>query len=68
MGEIRRVTAHIAAAVAREAGDCGAGWRIEEANLESVVAAAMWEPCYVAMDPAPVREEKLEPVLAGAHS
>jgi malate dehydrogenase (oxaloacetate-decarboxylating) len=51
--EIRRVTAHIAAAVVREAQDAGVARRaIERESIPRAVAAAMWEPAYPEIVPA----------------
>jgi len=54
---IRRVTARIAEAVVREARESGVGRPIADADIPGAVAAAMWEPAYLPMDPAPVRTE-----------
>jgi malate dehydrogenase (oxaloacetate-decarboxylating) len=52
--DIRRVTAAIAAAVVREARQAGVARRsIDDAQIPAAVAAAMWEPAYLPMDPAP---------------
>jgi malate dehydrogenase (oxaloacetate-decarboxylating) len=50
---IRRVTAKIAEAVVREARDSGVGRPIPDAEVPGTVAAAMWDPSYLPMDPAP---------------
>jgi malic enzyme len=68
VAEIRRVTTRIAAAVVREARDSGVGRRIEDGDVASVVAAAMWEPRYLAMDPARAGVDTREPALAGAQA
>jgi malic enzyme len=66
VSDIRRVTARVAEAVAREARECGVGRAIADADLAKAVADAMWSPAYVAMDPVcrPMEEPVLE--LAGA--
>jgi malic enzyme len=46
VGELRRVTAKVAAAVVREARDTGVGRPIPDADVESLVRGAMWEPNY----------------------
>jgi malate dehydrogenase (oxaloacetate-decarboxylating) len=51
--DIRRVTAGIAAAVVREARDCGVGDFIQDADVEREVARAMWDPAYLPLEPAP---------------
>jgi malic enzyme len=51
--DIRRVTAAIAAAVVREARDCGVGDFIEDAEVEREVARNMWDPTYLPLEPAP---------------
>jgi malic enzyme len=61
--EIRRVTARIAEAVARQARDCGVGRRLSDEEVTRAVAEAMWEPAYLPLEPAPderpaVRREK----------
>jgi malic enzyme len=51
--EIRRVTARVAEAVVREARDSGLGRRLDDAEIPKAVAAAMWDPQYLPMAPAP---------------
>jgi malic enzyme len=51
--DIRRVTARIAEAVAREARDSGVGRRLSDAQVTRAVAEAMWEPVYLPLEPAP---------------
>jgi len=68
VSQIRRVTTHIAAAVVREARDCGVGRQIADGEVEGAVASAMWEPSYVAMDPAEVMADRPEPALAAARA
>ena len=51
LSEIRRVTAAVAEAVVRKARDEGAGRQISDEAIPRVVAAAMWEPDYVAEVP-----------------
>jgi len=54
VSRIRGVTARIAEAVVREAREVGvAGRVISDADIPAAVAAAMWEPVYLPMDPAP---------------
>ena len=62
--DIRRVTVRIAARVVRAARDCGVGRLMDDGEVERQVAMAMWEPSYVPLAPAPVRERAAEPVLA----
>jgi malate dehydrogenase (oxaloacetate-decarboxylating) len=50
--EIRRVTAAVAEAVVRKARDEGVGRQIPDEAVPRVVAAAMWQPDYVAEEPA----------------
>ena len=52
VSEIRRVTAHIAEAVVREARDSGVGRPIPDDEIPRAVAAAMWNPAYLPMSPA----------------
>ena len=62
---LRRVTARIAEAVVREARERGVAQRVlEDGQIPAAVAAAMWNPSYVPMDPAPAGREELE----GAHA
>jgi len=63
---IRRVTARIAEAIVREARDSGVGRPIADAEIPAAVAAAMWEPAYLPMDPARAGTEvrAAEPVYA----
>ena len=50
--DLRRVTARIAAAVVREAQASGvARARLEPDRIPESIAAAMWEPAYLPMDP-----------------
>ena len=52
--QIRRVTARIAEAVAREAREAGVARRsLEDDQIPAAVAAAMWEPVYLPMVPTP---------------
>ncbi|HEY6222117.1 MAG TPA: hypothetical protein VIX13_06225, partial [Candidatus Eisenbacteria bacterium] len=53
--EIRRVSARIAETVVAEARDSGVGRAIPDEEIPSAVAAAMWDPVYLPMVPAPVR-------------
>ena len=53
-GRIREVTAHVAAAVVREAREMGVAARsLADEDIPGAVAAAMWNPCYLPADPAP---------------
>jgi malate dehydrogenase (oxaloacetate-decarboxylating) len=54
--ELRRVTAKVAVAVVRAARDAGVGRSLEAAEIPAAVAAAMWEPRYVPLVPAPVEQ------------
>ena len=51
MGQLRRVTARVAAAVVREARDRGLGRALPDAEIPGAVAAAMWEPVYPTLEP-----------------
>ena len=66
-GRIREVTAHVAAAVAREARDSGVAQRpLDDTVLEKTIAEAMWNPSYLPADPAPLsgaREDRPAPAL-----
>ena len=53
VGRLRAVTARVAEAVVREAVGSGQAARALE-DPARAVAAAMWEPAYVPMDPLPV--------------
>jgi malic enzyme len=56
-GRIREVTAHVAAAVAREARESGVANRtLEDAHIAEAIAEAMWDPAYVPADPAPLKK------------
>ena len=52
IADLRRVTACIAEAVVREARQEGRGRPLADAEIPRVVAAAMWEPRYVELEPA----------------
>jgi malic enzyme len=52
IADLRRVTARIAEAVVREAREEGLGRPLGDAEIPRVVAAAMWEPVYVELEPA----------------
>jgi malate dehydrogenase (oxaloacetate-decarboxylating) len=52
--DLRRVTAGVAAAVVREARECGVGRAIRDEDVERAVAEAMWDPAYLPFEPAPV--------------
>jgi malate dehydrogenase (oxaloacetate-decarboxylating) len=55
VSRIREVTAHVAAAVVREAREAGVANRLlEDARIPEAIAAAMWIPAYLPADPAPV--------------
>jgi malic enzyme len=55
IARIRGVTARIAAAVVREAREAGVAHRpIPDAQIDDAVAAAMWQPVYLPMDPVAV--------------
>jgi malate dehydrogenase (oxaloacetate-decarboxylating) len=55
VGRIRSVTARVAEAVVREAGESGVGRAIDPAAIPGAVAAAMWEPCYPTLSAAPAK-------------
>jgi malic enzyme len=50
--EIRRVTAAVAAAVARAARDAGLSRPLGDAEIEAELAAMMWVPVYPELEPA----------------
>jgi malate dehydrogenase (oxaloacetate-decarboxylating) len=50
---LRRVTARVAEAVAKEARNRGLGRPLGDAEIPSAVAAAMWEPVYPVLDVSP---------------
>jgi malate dehydrogenase (oxaloacetate-decarboxylating) len=52
IADLRRVTAHIAEAVVREATEHGLGRPIAGDEIPRAVVAAMWEPLYVPLEPA----------------
>jgi malate dehydrogenase (oxaloacetate-decarboxylating) len=52
IADLRRVTARIAEAVVREARQERLGRPLSDAEIPRVVAAAMWEPRYVELEPA----------------
>ena len=52
IADLRRITARIAEAVVREARQEGLGRPLSDGEIPRVVAAAMWEPRYVALEPA----------------
>ena len=52
--ELRRVTARIAEAVVREARDSGIGRPLDDGQVATAVAEAIWEPRYLPMAPAQV--------------
>jgi malic enzyme len=58
-GELRRVTARVAAAVVRTAREEGLGRNLEDDEIPQAVAEAMWEPRYPRLVPA----RELEPAL-----
>jgi malic enzyme len=54
VSRIRGVTARIAEGVVREAREAGVARRVlDDQEIPAAVAAAMWEPVYLPMDPAP---------------
>jgi malic enzyme len=63
IAEIRRVTVRVAGQVVRAARDCGVGRWIDDGDVERQVSAAMWEPSYVPLLPAPAPESATEPAL-----
>jgi len=58
------VSARIAEAVVREASDSGVGRFLPAEEIPGAVAEAMWEPTYLPLEPAPVREALPEPATA----
>ncbi len=64
-GQIRRVTKAVAAAVIRAAQEEGLADRIlAEADIPGAVAAAMWDPVYMPMDPTLLDSSDVGPSLA----
>jgi malic enzyme len=61
VGEIRRVTARVAEAVAREAGRSGVGRALRDDEVVRAVAEAMWEPAYLPLEAAPGEREPVTP-------
>jgi malate dehydrogenase (oxaloacetate-decarboxylating) len=56
--EIRQVTARVAAVVVRAAREAGVARRsIDDGQIQAAVAAAMWEPVYLPMDPVAPRSD-----------
>jgi len=51
VGDLRRVTVRIAKAVIREVRDSQTGRWIEDEEIAPTVAAAMWEPVYLPLEP-----------------
>ena len=57
IADIRRVTARIAEAVVRAAREAGVARRsLDDQQIPGAVAAAMWRPAYLPVDPAPIPE------------
>jgi malate dehydrogenase (oxaloacetate-decarboxylating) len=56
--DLRRATAHVAAAVMREARDGGIGLPFQDHEILSAVAEAMWEPRYATLTPAEPEPER----------
>ncbi|EYF03748.1 NAD-dependent malic enzyme [Chondromyces apiculatus] len=53
VAHLRRVTVAVAASVARAARDAGVAARpLDDAAIPAAIAAAMWEPSYLPMEPA----------------
>jgi hypothetical protein len=46
-GELRSVSARVAAAVLHHASTCGTGRRFEDAEIERAVSEAIWWPAHV---------------------
>jgi malate dehydrogenase (oxaloacetate-decarboxylating) len=64
-GQIRRVTKAVAAAVIRAAQEEGLANRVlAEADIPGAVAAAMWDPVYLPMDPTLLDQAEAGPRLA----
>ncbi len=51
IADLRRVTARIAEAVVREARESGVGRTLSDEAIPAAVAAAMWNPVYLPMEP-----------------
>src|SRR5262249_26578704 len=51
IASLRRVTARVAEAVVREARDSGIGRALPDSEIPAAVAAAMWEPGYLPLEP-----------------
>jgi malic enzyme len=56
--DLRAVTARLAAAVLRHVRSSGAALPFPEPQTEAAVAAAMWEPRYAVLEPAPERRAR----------
>ena len=56
--DLRAVTARLAAAVLRHVRASGGTLPFPESQTEAAVAAAMWEPRYAALEPAPERRAR----------
>ena len=54
---LRTVSARIAAAVVRHAGQRGSGRRIAEADVEALVESAIWYPDYIPVESLPSRRD-----------
>jgi malate dehydrogenase (oxaloacetate-decarboxylating) len=50
LGELRRITEKIACAVVRQVREEGVGLALTDAEIPSVIQAAMWEPVYSDLD------------------
>jgi len=64
IGELRRVTAHIAEAVVAQARDEGVGRPLADDAIGPCVHRAMWDPAYVPLTPRPAAVESSETVIA----
>jgi len=53
LDDIRAVSAAVAKAVAVEARDTGLGRRLDDGQLDALIAKAQWKPHYAAFRPAP---------------
>ena len=53
LNDIRKVSAHVAGAVAREARDSGLGRILTDEQIDGIIQHAQWEPRYYPFRPAP---------------
>jgi malic enzyme len=69
IADIRRVTARIAVEVVRAAREAGVARRpLDDAQIPEAVAAAMWEPAYLPMEPVPPAAATPTGAAAASHA